>query len=285
MKNNFLFAILCVFGSFSITAQSSYFNHGQDDFLRVEFNRIFFDDLGADQNFLSFNAYLNGEFKVGKKNKISFELPYSRFSIDDGGGGEFSVASIGNIAVGYQIRDLDSPNYFEFKVRVPTVSEDDLSPLLILSSDYTERFSAFFPDLLSLETSYNLESNNTTGLYYRFRPGLKLLIPTSDELFNNEVELLLDLNILGGYRTSKFDVNAGLTTTSIITDSDIDLDDRVLRQLFTSFTYMGGALKPGVILRMPMGELNESINYSIGVHLTYTFGSNPEQVIDNTETN
>jgi len=270
--------VLLFFTMSSISyAQSIYYNHGQEDFLRVEFNKPLFGD-NSGIGFLSFDSFLNGEFTVGKKNKIGFELPYSRVSIDNGIGNN-SSSEFGNIALVYQIRDLVKPNYLEFKLRLPTSSEPAVLPTLF--SDYTERLTSSFPDLISIESSYNFESKNTSGLYYRVRPGLKLLIPTDTDA-NDGAELLFDANILGGYRNKKFDLNAGITTTAIITEEEV-FDDRVLRQLFTSFTYNAGSFKPGLILRLPMGDFSEIYDVAVGLHLTYTIGGTPSKIsVDNT---
>ena len=91
----------------------------------------------------------------------------------------------------------------------------------------------------------------------------------------DDTEFLIDLNILGGYRTEKFDLNAGITTTTIISEDVNDFDDRILRQLVSTFTYTAGAWKPGLIFRIPLDEDNfgDSFDISIGVHVGYTFGN------------
>ena len=271
MKINFLFAaILCLVGTFSLSAQSIHFNYGQDNFLRLELNRPVFSDNFGDVGFFSFASYLNGEFKVGQKGKISFELPYSRSSIEFFG----SESNLGNIAIGYQLRNQVNHNYLQFNLRLPTGGDDAFTSLLLLIGDITERFTASDPDLVSIESSYNLESKTNQGLYYRFRPGLQLIIPTED---NVDTELLLNLNIIGGYRTDAIDINAGFTTTSLITEADPDFDDRVIRQFSTNFTYTAGAFKPGLLFRIPLGDLVSDVyDLSIGVHLTYTFGGKTE---------
>jgi len=237
--------------------------------LRLEFNRpLLSEDLGV--RFLTFDSFLNGEFTIGEKNKIAFEIPFSRFSFDFGFGNS-SESNLGNIAIAYQIRDLVNPNYFEFKVRVPTAGRNSF-----LFTDYTERFASIFPDLFSIEGSYNFESKNTLGWYYRFKPGLKLLIPTNsdDSFIINDVELLLDVNVLGGFRSEKFDVNAGITTLTLISEEDSDLDSRVLRQLLTTVTFVRGAWKPGLIIRVPLGDpFGDLLELALGVHVGYTFGT------------
>ena len=273
MKNYFLITVLCFVASLTLSAQSIYYDYGQDNFLRLEFNRPIFNnnDFGANPNIFSFESYLNGEFRVGKKNKIAFEIPYSRFTLNSDFG-SFSSNELGNIAIAYQIRDLAKPSYIEFKVRVPTANDFGL-----FLADYTERFTATFPDLLSFEGSYTYEIEATQGLYYRFKPGLKLLIPISDS-FSDDAEGLLDLNALIGYKSEKFDINGGITSTWILTESGADFDDRVLRQLFTTFTYNAGAVKPGILLRIPLGDnIAFGYNISVGIHVAYTF---PTKTLD-----
>lgn len=279
MKPHFLVAILFFVGSFSMSAQSIYYNHGHDNFLRLEINRpIFTTDF--DVNMLSFDGYLNGEFRIGEKNKIAFEIPYHRFStdLDLGSVSNFQInnttSQLGNMAIAFQIRNLEHPNYFEFKLRLPTPEEINTFGINSTLTDYTERLTSFVPNIFSIEGSYSLESTNQLGLYYRFKPGLKFIIPTDHFSFNGELELLLDMNVLGGYRSEIFDINAGITTTSIITESDIDFSDRVLRQIFTTITFTGQSIRPGLMIRKSLGELSEGFyNIVIGFHIGYTFGS------------
>lgn len=279
MKNLLLLTCLSFIACFSLKGQSVYYNNGQDNFLRLELNRpVFSNDFGSAINFLSFDSYLNGEFTIRGKNKFAFELPYSRLSFDLGPG-RTSDSRFGNIALAYQIRKLNDPNFLEFKLRLPT---SDINVPLLLFTDYTERFTSAVQDILSLEVSINKESANILGAYYRVKPGLKIIIPTKDDSLDDSMEMLLDINLLGGYRTEKIDFNAGLTTTSIITESDIDFDERVLRQLFTTLSYTGTAFQPGFIVRLPLGgNFGDSYDVVLGVHLSYIFGGKSKMSAEN----
>ena len=264
MKNQALITILCLVGSFSLSAQSIYYNYGQDNFLRLELNRPIFDDFDA--NFFTFGAFFNGEFRVGKKDKISFEVPFSRTSFDS-----FSDTRLGSIAVGYQIRNLENPSYFDFKLRLPTADDFGFGSG-ILFTDYTERFTSVLSDIVSIEGSYNFETKNLVGWYFRGKPGAKLLIPTNDDILDDP-EFFLDINILGGYRTEKFDVNTGITTSTLLTEDSDDFGDRLFSQLVSTFTYTTGAWKPGLIFRIPLDDnFGDLFDLSIGVTVGYTFG-------------
>lgn len=282
IKNLFLPLCLVCSVALSLSSQSIFYNYEHENFLRLELNRpVFTEDIGA--SLLSFDAFLNGEFSVGEKNKIAFELPYNRTSFDLGFG-EFSNSRFGNIAVAFQMRNHINKNYFEVKLRVPTNGENNFGPVLL--ADYTERLTSVYPDIVSLESSYNLESTNDMGMYLRFRPGIKLIIATNDDIFDDSYELLLDLNLLGGYRNENLDINGGITTTSIITEGDEDFDDRVLRQLFTTVTYSVGAFTPGLVLRYGLGDIyGDLYNVVIGVSGTYTFGTKTNQSVESSDSN
>ena len=275
MKNNTLYLLLCLICSSSLSAQSIHYNYNSDNFVRLEYNRPILNDFGED--FFTFASFLAGEFRVGNQGKIAVEIPFSRL------GGSFgfdSNTAIGNIGVGYQFRNFDTSNYFEVKFRLPTLGDNNLAASSISTvTDFTERLTSSIPSTFSIESSYNLESNSYLGLYYRFRPQLLLLISS-----DTDTELLLNLNLIGGYRTPDIDINAGITTSTLITESNVDFDNRVLRQISTSFTYNAGQLKPGVLLRAPIsgGVINDVYDISIGVHLTYAFGgTSTTQVNDN----
>lgn len=261
--------ILCVVGSLSLSAQSIYYNYGQENFLRLETNKsVSSDDF---MSFFSFDAYLNGEFRVGNNNKIAVEIPFNRGSFDFGFG-SFSDFGIGNISVAYQIRKLTTPSYYELKLRLPTAGAE-----LPLLADFTERISSFIQDLFSVEGSYNFESSSVNGFYYRIKPGFKLLI-FNDDAFQDTAELLVDLNLLGGYRTGMLDINVGYTTTTTITEDNIDFSDRVLRQFLATITYEAGAFQPGLIFRLPLNDALDNSNLLVGVNLAYTLGGEVSKV-------
>lgn len=276
MKHNFFFPIIFLLCSFSLAAQSVYYNHGHDNFVRLEYNRpIFSEDF--EFGFFSFDSYVNGEFTVGEKSKIAIEMPYSRFSLGTAGS-NFSDSQLGNISIAFQIRKSVDPNYAQFKVRLPTAQSTNFSNSGLLSVDYTERFTSFISDIASLEYTYNFESFDQVGFYYRLQPGLKGIIGTSDNAIRDGFELLFDLSAVGGYRNEKIDANFGITSTSLVTEGDIDFDDRVLRQLVSTFTYKGGAWKPGIIVRIPLaGVTNDLYDLVLGIHVGYTFGAQPDQ--------
>ncbi len=276
MDYRFILLSLFFFCSFSLTSQSISYNYEEENIIRLEFNRPIFKE-GIDANFLTFDSFLNGEFKVGNNNKISFEIPFTTFSFDFGIASE-KDSKFGNVAIGYQFRKAGQPNYFDLKLRLPTTDENSF---IFIFTDYTERLSAIIPNILSVEGLYNIESQNTTGSYYRFRPGISFWYPTGDDSFSDDFEMLLNLNFLGGFRGDKFDLNAGLITSSILTEKDIELDERVFRQLISTFTFTANNFKPGIIVRVPLGDdFNDSYGFSLGIQMTYIFGDNSKNPIE-----
>ncbi len=262
--------ILLVFASnfFALTtlsSQSIYYNYGLDNVVRLEVNKPFFEDNNV-FDFLTTDTYLSGEFKVGKSHKIALELPISRIGFQNLGIPSESDTGIGNLSVAYQFRNLSNSNYFEAKLRLPT------SGFISLFTDFTERFTASLASTTSIEPSYFYESAFGDGGYYRLNPGLKAILP-SDDAFE-DFEILLDLNALIGYRNQSIDINGGLTTTSILTESDIDFGGRVLRQFLTTFTYVGSSFQPGLIVRIPWGAELSFYDIAVGVQLSYVIGRN-----------
>ncbi len=267
--------ILLVFASnfFALTtlsSQSIYYNYGLDNVVRLEVNKPFFEDNNV-FDFLTTDTYLSGEFKVGQSHKIALELPISRIGFQDIGFPVESETGLGNISVAYQFRNLSNSNYFEAKLRLPTSGDVDnnrFTPALL--TDFTERLTASLASTTSIEPSYFHEGGFGDGGYYRLNPGLKAILPNDDEFM--DFEMLLDLNALIGYRNGSIDINGGLTTTSILTEDNIDFADRVLRQFLATFTYVGSSFQPGLILRIPWGQGFGFYDIAVGVQLSYVIG-------------
>ena len=271
MRSILLLAFLCTSMSISMTAQSIYYNYEQDNVVRLELNRPIFKDAFAGDaiNFFSFDAYLNGEFKIGESNKIAFELPFSRISV-----GSESESNFGNISVAYQLRNLSSPSYFEFKLRIPSAGDDSFS---FITTDYTERFSANFP-VWSLEPSFLYESGFGNGGYFRVKPGAKLLFDDDDNI-DDDIEVLFDLSGVIGYRNGSIDINGGFTSTTVLTEDAGAFSDRSLWQAFATVTYNANQFQPGLIFRLPINSIFQDIySITIGVQLGYRFGGSSVEV-------
>ena len=271
MRSIILLVLASNFFAFtSLSSQSIYYNCGLDNVVRLEVNKPFFEDNNV-FDFLTTDTYLSGEFKVGQSHKIALELPISRIGFQDIGFPVEGETGIGNLSVAYQFRNLSNSNYFEAKLRLPTSGDLDQNAFLSgLFTDFTERFTSSLPSTTSIEPSYFHEGGFGDGGYYRLNPGLKGIF-ASDDVFE-DFEMLLDLNALIGYRNESIDINGGLTTTSILTESDIDFGDRVLRNFVTTFTYVGSSFQPGLILRIPWGQGFGFYDIAVGVQLSYVIG-------------
>ena len=63
---------------------------------------------------------------------------------------ESSIFGAGNIAVAYQLRNLQSNNFLEFKLRLATIGTN----IIPVNADHTERTTALVPEVWSAESSY-----------------------------------------------------------------------------------------------------------------------------------
>jgi hypothetical protein len=260
-----------------MTGQSIYYNYEQDNVVRLEMNKISLsDEFDVPLNFFSFDGYINSEFKVGGSNKIAVEIPFSRISIESFNGDNETEFSIGNVSVAYQIRSLNSPSYLEFKLRLPTGSDE----AIFLASDYTERLSAIFiRSSWSIEPSYTFESNIEENIYFRLKPGAKLFIDV-DDFFEDSFEGFFDLSGAIGYRDELIDINGGITSTTIFTQETDSFSERLFWQAFATASFKIGQFEPGLIFRLPLtGEFNDLYSPMVGVHLGYRFGGVPTDVL------
>jgi len=270
MKNIITLFTVILLACQGLNAQSILYDQGQQGHIRVEVNKPLFKGDGI--GFFSIANFINGHFKLGSTNTLAVELPVSRFT-GEGFGGDFSSTDIGNIGVAFQLRNQENANFFEFKARLPTADDDVLFGGSVgILTDYTERFTAFVPDLISVGANYFLTNNAGMGAYFRFKPGIDLLIPTQDEADN---ELLAYMSVAGGYRSEKIDWNAAIASAIIITEDDIDFGERINRQFISTVSFTSGSFHPGAIIRVPLGnDINEVYDLSIGVSLNFLIGAN-----------
>lgn len=265
MKNLLTLIAVFLFTCTSVSAQSIYRNYEHQNVIQLESNFKSFGNQFSTRffEFPTFDTYLNAELNIGTTNKITVEVPLSVTTAPDiNFRGNDSNTLIGNIALGVQIRNLKSSNFLEIKLRIPTSGEN-----LVTTSDYTERLTSNLEQTWSLESSYLINNTFGDGGYFRFKPGVKLLL--FERFSNYELDLIFDASGLIGYRNDFLDINGGITTTSIISEPDLDFSDRNLSQLFTTVSYTKNNFKPGLIFRIPFDQ--RTFNWSIGVNLAYTF--------------
>ena len=110
---------------------------------------------------------------------------------------------------------------------------------------------------------YLLENN----FYFRVKPGVKLALFTGN--VDDELDLLFEGSGLIGYQNEILDINTGVTTINVITESDRSFNERNLSQLFATVSYTKNNLKPGIIIRIPLDDF--IFNWTAGFSLAYTF--------------
>ena len=110
---------------------------------------------------------------------------------------------------------------------------------------------------------YLLENN----FYFRVKPGVKLTLFTGN--VDDELDLLFEGSGLIGYQNEILDINTGVTTINVITESDRSFNERNLSQLFATVSYTKNNLKPGIIIRIPLDDF--IFNWTAGFSLAYTF--------------
>ena len=105
------------------------------------------------------------------------------------------------------------------------------------------------------------------NFYFRVKPGVKLALFTGN--VDDELDLLFEGSGLIGYQNEILDINTGVTTINVITESDRSFNERNLSQLFATVSYTKNNLKPGIIIRIPLDDF--IFNWTAGFSLAYTF--------------
>ncbi|MEM7548747.1 MAG: hypothetical protein AAF363_03685 [Bacteroidota bacterium] len=222
---------------------------------------------------------ISGNFSVGQKVGIAIEVPTAFARIDNdflfgnvSSEGEFIL---GNVYLGTEIGNLSNGFFGELGVHLPTNStgddffDGDAAGIGLLS-DYAQ-IQSFTQDVFWIDAKLNyIQSGN--GFSFRGRGGLDLGILTENDDFfeQDDSELLLDLGFQAGYDNEKVTVLGGFQTQGILSESDLEFDERFNTLLGLTVSATLNKFRPGLNVKVPVsGPANPSIDAVFGVHLSY----------------
>ena len=244
--------------------QSSLYEYGNRTALRLEFNKPLFDDPDNEIGFFTLGNFLNAQFPLSDKVALHAEIPFAFISVDDE-----SESAVGNITVGLNYYAPSNRFKLHFGFGIPTAGTANSANIIGLLSDFTERISSFYPDVIPLELTANFYNQPLTGVTYRIRTGLEALIAQNDAQ-DTEVFFLLTPQI--GYAFNGGVVFGGISTITSVTGEGGSLGDRLVSSILVGGEFNAGNFRPGIHFKIPLDdELTLFYDVLIGVSLGYIF--------------
>lgn len=246
----------------TIVGQSSLFDYGNSRFVRLELNKTIFSEA-EDIGFLTLGNYLNAQYPLSGSLALIAEVPFALANYD--GESEFAL---GNIGIGLNYFRPGSKFKGELYVGIPTASEKEAGFFGVFS-DLTERISAYNTTSMPIRLMGNFLNYPEKGFIYRIRYGFELAVATDED---QDTELLFGLSALAGYAFSGGMVQGGLSTISIISESDLEFSERVIESFVLNGEFNVGSFRPGVVLRIPIDkDFREIVDLGIGLSLAVLF--------------
>ncbi|MGH1366856.1 MAG: hypothetical protein ACRBF0_25075 [Calditrichia bacterium] len=159
----------------AFTQTSFGYNQSKSAFT-YEFSKpaIDFED-GISNNLFLGTHYLGFNAIVTPKLTIVGEMPLAHLSISSDRIGDIATTQEGNPYIGLQLKRPDFPFALEIGSHIPLVNSSELSHLIGLSSDFTERFESFAPNTLPVKILGNRVFSNASGQFIHLRIGPSVL--------------------------------------------------------------------------------------------------------------
>lgn len=220
----------------------------------------------GDLTFFSFTAFATMAARVGESALLVVEVPFSRAELDlDGAEGS---TALGNPYVGIRSLPSDATGLrWSGGVRIPLAPDDaGLATFTGLMSSVSDRYEAFFPDVLALSGAGRYVAALSDVAYVSGRLGAVADIITEG---NNDAEFFA---LYGGKVWVESDgLNAGLGFSGRywLSEENVDFGDRTLHELGIWADYDFGGVRPGIRIQFPLGELGNEVDQVVGLYVRY----------------
>lgn len=216
----------------------------------------------ADQEFYSGNYDLRYKHVFGERlngvANLSFSTFNDAFFIQD-------LTGFSNLYLGLQFKGShkeNNINAIEAGVFLPTASEDGFFGI---TANYYE-LPKYVDQAVTFHASYKSYYNYADGFNFGYEIGPDLLISTDDD-FEDEIELLMRYAVNLSYHFSDFFVMSELWGIAIITEEDGNFGDRTIHNYTIGAGYKFGKLIPRIYYKNFFDEDAPNIDGVIGVGL------------------
>jgi len=195
---------------------------------------------------------------------IVIEGSFARFGFESA-----SSFTLGNPYLGVEHAFSSSPLFMEVGVRAPlaSVSEDDALAAGLVSD--VARWQAFFPKTVPISVALNLRRVSSEGVVYRLRLAPVFTIPT--QRYYGDPELWVVYSAQLGLERSAVRAGAGFVGRTITTHDYGSFSDRTETQADLHLDFGSGTARPGVDVKIPLGDLNDAVPVVVGVSLGFSF--------------
>jgi hypothetical protein len=263
-------------GAPPVAAQSIWIPRDRDLSVTLEAVRPNLED--TNEAAFSTAMALTGRVPIGSRLWFVGEVPYVRigasatkpspdpyaysYTPDEGG-------TIGNPYLGLEFHSA-GPVFGEFGIRPPLTSSKAQrmdAVELGLVSDFTNRFEAFLPKVFSVHAAVNLREATGSHIAYRLRLAPALTIPTEGA---TEAELYAIYSWQIGYEGTNARIGSAISGRTLLTEDYANLGARSVTQLEFHGDFGAWPVRPGMSLRLPLGEMGHDVSAIWGFTVSYS---------------
>lgn len=215
---------------------------------------------GGDFTALSSAWFVAAAVPVARRTRIVGEVPFAFGGVK----GFESDAALGNPYLGVEF--AGAPDiFFDFGIRLPLASDENLGSLIGLAADPINRLEVFLPDATTVVTALEYRPIYPSGAGFRLRLAPKFLIPTE----GGDVEVLANYGAAGGYFGERATVTGGLAGLTVLSAEGGSFGERSLHRLELEGQLNLGRLRPGVVFHLPIDEDTRDLHdFTVGLTLT-----------------
>jgi len=266
-----LLSLLLFFSSQLAFAHSDWLNPRRQAGIFLELNRPQPKDVYSEIGIWS--LFLSGEFELGRRVNLILELPFVRYSADVityfEDETKVSETLLGNPYVGFRSAGRERGGFWEVGGRLPIVGDD--SPNAAYAGVVTHRLraDAFAYKTLSLRGAFGYQYTSPEDLILIVKGGPLFLIPVEDTDYR-DAELLGNFSFELWAHADQFSFGGGFSGIAWLSESDIDLSDRLTANALLAAQAQFGNLRPGLHLIVPLNNNSYGlINVIIGANVAF----------------
>jgi hypothetical protein len=233
-----------------------------------DYEKVSIVELSGQIYQLSYNGPINDRIA------LLFELPvvngeadveYGRYSDSE------SETMIGNPYIGFDFASRNRNLSTEVGGRLPLSSDDDeiASAMGVLGD--MERLDAYIPDCYSLGARVKYQTDKGGGpVACRLQAGPVFLF-NADDYFEDDNELFLNYGGFVGVQSKNGSIMAGMTGYMIISESDLDFDERTQHYAGVTAGVNVENVQLGLYFKTPLDdEIEKLLDDVIGFYVTWS---------------
>ncbi len=223
-----------------------------------------------DLTFLSGMYDLSANIPLSTLLNLELSLSYGNYESKS----DSRFDGIGNLYLGFQIPGAGNEKIFvtnNLGLFIPT-AENSVDPSALYLNSLTDAvgLAKSIPDYLTAQWITSVQSNtDNTGLY-GFELGLSCFQPTGELTNDFDTELFINYGIKGGVQIEKLSLFTEIVGLGIISESDLNLEERFISTLQLGFIWEGRNFQPGIFFKTYFQkEDTDVVDHIIGFQLDF----------------